>query len=598
MTYVRLEPRSRSDDPHEGLRARVADPLWMLGRQWQLGEWAATDRGSPVSVEVVTKTDPITNLRLGANVWRPVGDTPVEAQVEAEPPLFTWRDRVRTGQLFEQMLREAFPARASAWIVALRQNDGVTPVPASQLTEIDDATRSYRRLYAGRTIDGKSLYESLVFNVLPGAIRLPSYLSVPAGETARLTALSRLWIERGKLSSFVTTPSNGLAWKPDELAYEFGLRTEGGSEFATTRYNGGSLDWHTLQLTKDADDGLSEDAAPRVFEPTRVSFAGMPELRFFDIEDRVLSFDALSVDKVDWLKLALRNFAFDFRNDWWHVPLPVPASSFTRIRRLVVTDTFGVKHVVHSAVDSAEAALERWSAFAATGPDGRPTEGLLLPGVVAHREKSEPIEQVAFIFDELENRIWAEERIVQDQVGNTVAGALYHIERQRRRDEHNATAERLALERAVEAARRALDVAQGFLHTPGISAAASNSLVNAARVELESALDALVAHGAESHANAAETLPRWRLGQEIPLERIPYVVRKLANTEQIAFRRARLERREGGLAEAISRLVAHPAGSTWIREEVVPSTGKTVEDRAQYSRSYSGKTIYWRGRHA
>ena len=45
--FVRLEPRSTTGDLAPGLAARVADPLWLLGRQWQLGELLADDAPSP-----------------------------------------------------------------------------------------------------------------------------------------------------------------------------------------------------------------------------------------------------------------------------------------------------------------------------------------------------------------------------------------------------------------------------------------------------------------------------------------------------------------------------------------------------------------------
>lgn len=50
--FLRLEPRSTSDSLEPGLAARVGDPLWLLGRQWQLGELLADDAGSPTSVDL------------------------------------------------------------------------------------------------------------------------------------------------------------------------------------------------------------------------------------------------------------------------------------------------------------------------------------------------------------------------------------------------------------------------------------------------------------------------------------------------------------------------------------------------------------------
>jgi len=46
--WNRLEGRPRSDDLTRSVRAEVRDPLWMLARQWQLGEFQGEDNGSPV----------------------------------------------------------------------------------------------------------------------------------------------------------------------------------------------------------------------------------------------------------------------------------------------------------------------------------------------------------------------------------------------------------------------------------------------------------------------------------------------------------------------------------------------------------------------
>ena len=43
--WNRLEGRPRTTDFARALRAEVRDPLWLLARQWQLGEFRATDGG-------------------------------------------------------------------------------------------------------------------------------------------------------------------------------------------------------------------------------------------------------------------------------------------------------------------------------------------------------------------------------------------------------------------------------------------------------------------------------------------------------------------------------------------------------------------------
>ena len=41
--WTRLEPFTRLDDIEDGLQATLHDPLWLLARQWQTGEFGAED---------------------------------------------------------------------------------------------------------------------------------------------------------------------------------------------------------------------------------------------------------------------------------------------------------------------------------------------------------------------------------------------------------------------------------------------------------------------------------------------------------------------------------------------------------------------------
>ena len=47
-TFFRLEPEPERPDVTQGATAPVRDPLWLLARQWQLGEFAGQDAGTPV----------------------------------------------------------------------------------------------------------------------------------------------------------------------------------------------------------------------------------------------------------------------------------------------------------------------------------------------------------------------------------------------------------------------------------------------------------------------------------------------------------------------------------------------------------------------
>src|SRR5262245_23612451 len=65
-SWMRLEPRSRSAEMKDSLQARIYDPLWLLARQWQLGEFQGEDNGSPVVARWRGDVAPVTRYHAGA----------------------------------------------------------------------------------------------------------------------------------------------------------------------------------------------------------------------------------------------------------------------------------------------------------------------------------------------------------------------------------------------------------------------------------------------------------------------------------------------------------------------------------------------------
>jgi len=63
---MRLGPRSRSAEMNTSLQARVYDPLWMLARQWQLGEFQGEDNGSPMMARWRAESARLTRYHSGA----------------------------------------------------------------------------------------------------------------------------------------------------------------------------------------------------------------------------------------------------------------------------------------------------------------------------------------------------------------------------------------------------------------------------------------------------------------------------------------------------------------------------------------------------
>ena len=85
--WTRLEPRPRSADFVRGLEARVADGLWMLARQWQVGEFQGDDAGSAVGARLELDVAAVNRYRPGPDgTPRPYDSAriPLEALVERE----------------------------------------------------------------------------------------------------------------------------------------------------------------------------------------------------------------------------------------------------------------------------------------------------------------------------------------------------------------------------------------------------------------------------------------------------------------------------------------------------------------------------------
>ena len=115
-TWTRLETRQRTDDLDVSLAARVHDPLWLLARQWQLGELRGHDAGTPVGVVVRASSGRLDRYLVGgvddraAARSRPYDDgvVPLEAVVEAEPLI----DRAFVSMMSQ--MQDKLPATADA----------------------------------------------------------------------------------------------------------------------------------------------------------------------------------------------------------------------------------------------------------------------------------------------------------------------------------------------------------------------------------------------------------------------------------------------------------------------------------------------------
>ena len=132
---LRLEADPHQRDLARGWAAELADPVWMLGRQWQMGEHQGEDASSPVQVDLIARGTAVQPI-AGQGDLDP-RTVPAEPIIESEPgDWWTPGRRVRIGALAA--------ASASAHGVSLPADGSVTladlPVPYDVL----DGAGSYR----------------------------------------------------------------------------------------------------------------------------------------------------------------------------------------------------------------------------------------------------------------------------------------------------------------------------------------------------------------------------------------------------------------------------------------------------------------------
>jgi hypothetical protein len=441
-TWTRLEPMPREGSLARSLQAQVRDPLWMLARQWQVGEFLGDDAGSPIHATMAVETRTITTYRPGlddANTGAIDPTVPVEVHVERESIALRVRGAVQLGLHFETQVGNGGVADTVGVIAAFRAAFPIAVVPPDPVFAPEDAAR-FRALAAGRVTDGEALFISLnaVANGQPPPIPLPpeaTNLGMPAVRAAFLAYRKSLFSE----------PGHDFPWQGQRLDYEFGLGSPAPDQnlvLNAPEFPGGRLDWYSFSLAS----GGPQEANPAQmttqtfdFLPNHVTFRGMPDSRWWNFEDSVTDFGQLDVEHVDLAKLLVMEFALVWGNDWFSVPVPItvgisgaggpPPGTLSRVTTLVVTDTFGVRTLIHPSEDTRVNPGESpWSMFKISGNGVRSDYILMAPtlGVVTD---GDDVEQVQFLRDEMAAMSWAVEHRLQGDLDYFVDAHERYLDR-------------------------------------------------------------------------------------------------------------------------------------------------------------------------
>lgn len=410
-TWSRLEPIVRTEDLSESLKARIHDPLWLLTRQWQLGELRGEDAGSPAVARLEGQVGRVDRYKPGpldgAAPVQPLDDRsqPLEALVERGNVGEHGAADTHAGLHLQRMLRAA-------------GLDEVVPAFAVYAHETHGGTGALS-LLASRVPDASALREDL--RTSPDGGPLPSRLAIPPELVDRVRAVLLSWSAWfDDLVSVAPSPAQE-AWNPERLEYEFavGGRIDGVQvTLHAAGYQGGRLDWHDFERVSEAELQSEAESRPiaRTVIPAPVRYGGMPAPRFWEAEDARIDFASFEGASDDLVGLLLVEFALVYGNDWFLIPVDLPVASLTRVQTLLVDDTFGVRTRI-SASGRTESGANVWRMF--TFGSDTADEMLFLPPALAASLQGPVRERVLLARDEIANLAWAIEEIVERPDGST-----------------------------------------------------------------------------------------------------------------------------------------------------------------------------------
>src|SRR5262249_54248238 len=142
---------------------------------------------------------------------------------------------------------------------------------------------------------------------------------------------------------------------------------------------------------------------------------GMPNSRWWTFEDSKTNFGDVKPDTTDLGKLLLIEFGLIYANDWYVVPLTVPAGTVVDIKGIAVTNVFGERVLIEAAGRGDDDGGQRWAMFLLSikGKGHEPADlSLVIPPSAQKVHEGTPLDEVMFARDEMANMVWGIERTI------------------------------------------------------------------------------------------------------------------------------------------------------------------------------------------
>ena len=443
-SWTRLEPVVAQADIGVSSNARVFDPLWMMTRQWQMGEFQGEDAGTPVQARLRATTASLSRIRFGepgsANArtaaYNPM-TLPLETAIErratraaSSADLRALPLRVEAGLHFLHMLSQA-TTLSQDYTAFARTHWALAALTPAQDAATDDETRRFVLMMSNRALDADRLAEfirSAAAGTLQAAL---GPLGVASVDQTLLANTMQAWL--AWYDQLFSEGTDLDAWTAPRLEYATSIAAHGptasanGVTLSAYEFDGGRLDWSSFDVDPTYPIDTSGDAVGTPLNqrsvPVPVTFAGAPAPRFWEMEDAKVAYGLVPVGPTDLAHLMMIEYASSYGNDWYLVPVDIPVGSLTQVDSLVVTDTFGVRSLIRPIGDPALSAphFSMWQQAGirragdpVDGTVGNPVRNLFfLPPTLNNSLDGAVIEDVLFMRDEMANVAWAIERSIE-----------------------------------------------------------------------------------------------------------------------------------------------------------------------------------------
>jgi hypothetical protein len=575
----------------------------MLTKQWQMGEFIGDDAASPMLARVCIDTFSIDRLQRAEAPMEALDPTqPLEAQVECRPvpvradtQYLSLDLRMAVGRRWMKLLAREFSAGRLASDYRAKYIDAY-PVPVPDPTqESHSAVCAHLEAFQQGRAAGARVMDGLSFMEYIAGAGHGAFDGVRAtvADEPKLAALAdnlKAWY-----ASLILQPSESEqnSWLPSRLEYQFGCEASAEESATVMRgegYASGNLDWYALERRATNVPPREPPKPVRsvfTFVPASILFEGIPNTRWWALEDRRTNFGEVRPDTTDVGKLLFMEFALVYANDWFVLPYTLDVGTVAEAKGIALTNVFGERVWIEPVRQQPAASWEQWSLFSLTSEPGArrppPAQLVLLPTAPKVQE-SAPLEEIALIRDEMANMVWGIERRIPLPSGATKPGVeagreLFRFLQQPLREEADRLEARKGELEAIPEADRT-------------------------QSEVDELAD-VAARLAQIRPPDPQAPIRYQAMTSVPENWIPFIsVRVNGSPRQTQLQRAALPRILEGSPTAQPPKKIRPRtsllreglpGTYFVFEEEVPRAGAVVSHSYQRTRWTSGTVFTWLG---